>query len=150
MKPEDVKKLISEGKVSAKVVEHKASGKTSEMAANVMNIPLDMIAKTIIFVKEGRFVAVMTLGNLRVNIKLIPDFRGAKLASADELRALLGKEPGEVCPLEIPKEVPFFIDEKVAEKDVVMSSAGTKYAGLRISPKELLRITHARVIKVSY
>ena len=149
MRPDDVKKLIAEGSVNAEVVEHSASGKTSDMAAIAMGIPLAMIAKTIIFTKNKKFAAVMTLGPIRVNNKLIPGFRGARLARPEELKELLDKEPGEVCPLEIPESVPFFLDACVMQKNFVMSSAGSKFAGLKIAPQEILRVTHAQVAKVS-
>ncbi len=137
-------RLMSELGVDGEIVRHEGeSGRTSEGAASALGVPLDRVIKTLIFTAKGRYVAVVTRGDKRVDIRVLREMTGLKkprLASPEEVESLTGFWPGGVPPFAPVGKMPCLIDESVLERDWVVGAAGSEYAGVRFDPRVLVRL----------
>jgi len=151
-KSEEVKQFIRENSIQAEIIEHKQSGLTSEAAAEATGIPIENIIKTLLFIdKKKRPIIVICLGNVRVDLKKVSKISGLKklrFARPDELKELLGTEPGGTPPICLPEEIPKFIDRIVMEKEFVAGSAGTEFTGLKIHPSDTVKFTNAKIVDI--
>ncbi len=136
--------LLSRLGVQGEIIRHEEeSGRTSESAALALGVPLDRVIKTLVFTAKGRYVAVVTRGDRRVNVKALRRLTGLKkprLASPEEVEAVTGFKPGGVPPFAPAGRIPCLVDESVLELDWVVGAAGSEYAGVRFDPKILLAI----------
>jgi prolyl-tRNA editing enzyme YbaK/EbsC (Cys-tRNA(Pro) deacylase) len=142
-----IKSEIASGGLKAELIEHpEIDGAKSEEAAKATGVPVDCVLKALLLVpeKEGAGVPVVAvlLGNSKINFKKLPSHRMAKL---DELQKILGAGIGEVPPVFLP--LPVLIDKKVLEKAIVVGSAGSRFAGVRMVPSEMLK--HNKPVKVA-
>ncbi|MFH0962318.1 MAG: YbaK/EbsC family protein [archaeon] len=128
----------SGGTLRAELVEHpEIDGTKSEAAAKALGIPLGEILKCLLLVPErgGVPIVAILLGPDRLDLK--KKFPNHRLARLEELKGVLGVGPGEVPPVFLP--VPVVIDGKVLKKELVAGSAGTKFAGIKLKPEEILK-----------
>ena len=70
---------------------------------------------------------------------LLEIFSPSALPNGD-MEKYFGRKPGAVDALTIPSAIPLFADKKLFEKELVVGSAGSPYAGLKLNPKEILKI----------
>ena len=83
-------------------------------------------------------------GNHRVRKKL--GARKVSFASADETREMTGMEIGGVTPLNLPPELPVWIDEAVMQCEYVVLGGGNRRSKLKVDPAVLLQQTAAEVV----
>jgi alanyl-tRNA synthetase len=74
--------------------------------------------------------------------------RKLRLASGEEMMEILGREQGEVAPIGLPEAIPVVIDRRVLAQEFVIGSAGSKFAGLKINPSDILKCREAFVEEV--
>jgi len=136
-----VKKLIEIGEIKGKFIDHHGQdGMTSQQAAKVHGVDISQIVKTLLFIgRKGNKAIVIIQGNKRVNTKQIPSLKKPRLANKKELKELLNTEPGGVPPVGLPQNLPIFVDRGVIDKKEVIGSGGSKFTGLKISPKEITK-----------
>jgi prolyl-tRNA editing enzyme YbaK/EbsC (Cys-tRNA(Pro) deacylase) len=145
-----IKDAISSGDLKAELIEHpEIDGAKSEEAAKATGVPVESILKALLLVpekKEGTAVVAILLGDSKIDFKRkIPTH---KMASLDQLKEKLGAGIGEVPPVFLP--VPVLIDKKVMEKEIVVGSAGSRFAGIKLAPSEILRNNRpAKVVELS-
>ena len=136
--------LMRELGVEGEILRHEgASGRTSSGAAEALGVPISRVLKTLIFTSKGKFVAVITRGDRRVNVKALQKVSGLKkprLARPDEVEALTGFSPGGVPPFAPLGRVPCYVDESVLELDWVIGAAGSEYAGVKFDPSVLVKM----------
>jgi prolyl-tRNA editing enzyme YbaK/EbsC (Cys-tRNA(Pro) deacylase) len=93
--------------------------------------------------RDGTVVAVMTPGDVRIDVKMLERLIGVKKLSfmpAGELKDRLGQEPGGVDPLILPEVAEMVVaDSSLLGRGFVIGSAGSRFCGLKVKPKELLR-----------
>jgi Cys-tRNA(Pro)/Cys-tRNA(Cys) deacylase len=121
-------------------------------------LPFDLsrLVKTIAFrTVKGAVVLAALRGSARVDYARLAALAGVsrrELASLspEEVRGLLGVEPGSVSPIPLRPDVLVVVDE------AVLSLAPTVYCGigrpdrtLEIAPADLVRLTGARVANVA-
>ena len=142
---ESTLKLMRELGVEGEILRHeKVSGRTSSGAAEALGVPISRVLKTLIFTSKGKYVAVITRGDKRVDTKALQKVSGLKkprLARPDEVKALTGFSPGGVPPFAPIGKVPCFIDKSVLELDWVVGAAGSEYAGVKFDPSVLLGLS---------
>ncbi|MBI2572392.1 YbaK/EbsC family protein [Candidatus Woesearchaeota archaeon] len=101
------------------------------------------LLKCLCFMSKGRPLAVLASGEVKINCKKVERVSGMKdirMATRDELMTHFGCVPGGAGALTIPDSVALFADTKLFEKKIVVGSAGSPHAGLKIKPTEILKV----------
>lgn len=148
-----IRQFVEKNKINAEVIEHKGhDGSTSDAAARAMGVGFDDIAKTLLFIdKNKKPAAVLCLAPNKVDwrkLERVANMKEPRLANKEEVKEILDAEVGGVPPIALPNNVEKLMDKGVLKKDVVFASAGSKFAGLKISPKDILKVSNYRVVDI--
>lgn len=139
-----VKHIIKENNLDAEIVPHPHQAVTSlQIHLDLYGGISDQVLKCLCLVSKGRPLVVMASGEVKIDmnkLSKVSHMKEIRMARKEELESLFGRIPGAVDPLTIPKDVPIFADKKLFEKEWVVGSSGSPYAGLKIKPKEILKV----------
>jgi Cys-tRNA(Pro) deacylase len=134
------------------VVESSVTSRTAAEAAERVGCDLGQIVKSLIFKgnESGKAILVLTSGANRVDEKLIGSYAGEKIQRADPefVRAVTGFAIGGVPPIGHPNPLDTYIDDDLFEYSVIWAAAGTPNALFKLSPGDLQKMTHGKVVKV--
>jgi len=135
--------------------EHRET-RTIDDAARNLCFPVDRIVKTIAFrTRSGGIVLAALRGTRRVDYPRLAALAGVNRRdlsslSPEEVRALLGVEPGSVSPILPLDGVDLFIDEDViAISPTLYCGFGRPDRTLEIAAADLVRLTAGRVAPFS-
>lgn len=152
-KLEEVREFIEKNTLEAEIIEHKNSGLTSKQAAEATGTDIEQIIKTLLFMdKKHRPVIVICQGNKRVDMDKIMKFvelKKPRLARPEEIKELLGTEPGGTPPICLPEDIPVIVDKGVTKQEFVIGSAGTKFTGLKLKPYDIVKSTGAKIVDIT-
>jgi len=135
-----------------KIILFDESTHTSELAARAVGVEVAQIAKTLMFLADGRPLLVVACGGRKIDTKKLAKILGAKkvrFADAESVFRTTGFEPGGVCPFGLDPSVELCIDRGLYDYDVVYAAAGTANSALPISPERLREIIQARIVDVA-
>jgi prolyl-tRNA editing enzyme YbaK/EbsC (Cys-tRNA(Pro) deacylase) len=139
--------------LALKVVELPASTRTVVEAAQAVGCEIGQIVKSLVFKtnRSERPVLILASGANRVDERKVEVHIGEELLKADAnfVRHHTGFSIGGVPPVGHAEEIATFLDEDLLQYREIWAAAGTPNAVFQISPTELLRITGARVEKIS-
>jgi prolyl-tRNA editing enzyme YbaK/EbsC (Cys-tRNA(Pro) deacylase) len=148
-----VKRALQDLGVQLEVIELPASTRTSQEAAQAVHCQVGQIAKSIVFqaLPSHRPVLVIASGSNRVDEKLIARLAGEEIgkADADFVRSHTGFVIGGVPPIGHAEPLETFIDRDLLQYAEIWAAAGTPHAVFRLTPEDLLRITHGEVVQVT-
>ena len=140
--------LIRSG-LTCQVIEMSDSTRTAQEAADAIGTTVAQIVKSLVFRAKtsGQAVIVLASGVNRVDEKLIRDLVGETIekASADFVREQTGYAIGGVAPLGYLKPLRTFIDEDLLQFTEIWAAAGTPHAVFKLTPAELVALSHAEV-----
>ena len=127
------------------------AARTAQQAADALGIDVGQIAKSIIFRRKSDDVAVLvvTSGDKRVDEKKVDALIGATgRADADFVKAKTGFSICGVSPFAHATPPVTLIDRELFRFDEIWAAAGHPHSVVRMSPKELERLTGAPVADV--
>jgi len=134
------------------VIEHAESTRTAEEAAERVGVTLGQIVKSLIFQGKtsGKPILVLTSGANRVDEKRIKTYAGENIrrADADFVRTVTGYAIGGVPPIAHVQQLETFVDEDLLQYDVIWAAAGTPKAVFELTPDDLQKMTHGKVVRV--
>ena len=119
--------------------------KTIEELSQLLDVPAEKLAKTIMFMADGELVAVVTTGDFEVNDVKVQNFLQAdtlELAEEGRVKALIGASFGSLGPVKLPENVRLLVDERAA--DLVNFAAGANEDG-----KHYLNINWQRDVQLT-
>ena len=125
---------------------------TSELAAQAVGVEVAQIAKTLVFLADGKAVLVVACGGRKIDTRKLGRELGAKkvrFADAETVLRATGFEPGGVCPFGVDESVELCVDKGLYDFDVVYAAAGTPNSALPIAPERLREIIGARIVDVT-
>jgi prolyl-tRNA editing enzyme YbaK/EbsC (Cys-tRNA(Pro) deacylase) len=128
------------------------STRTSAEAAAALGVEVGQIAKSLVFVADGRPVVVVASGRDRVSTAALARELGASRVSradADFVKDKTGYPIGGVSPAGLPPEVEVLVDRGLARYESIWAAAGTPHAVYPTTFEELLRATGGRVVEVA-
>jgi prolyl-tRNA editing enzyme YbaK/EbsC (Cys-tRNA(Pro) deacylase) len=113
----------------------------------VVGTSVGQIVKSLVFLAGGAPVLALVSGANRLDPQRLADLTGLPIgkADADAVRQATGYAIGGVPPIGFPAPLPTFIDRDLLQYDVVWAAAGTPRHVFPIAPRDLVRITGARV-----
>jgi prolyl-tRNA editing enzyme YbaK/EbsC (Cys-tRNA(Pro) deacylase) len=125
---------------------------TAQAAAEAVGCDLEQIVKSLVFVCDSRPVLALLPGTHRADPGKIGDAVGAaetRVATASEVVATTGFEPGGVAPFPSPAGVPVLVDRRVLSNAVVWVGAGSERHMAMVAPLELLRLTRGTTVDIA-
>jgi prolyl-tRNA editing enzyme YbaK/EbsC (Cys-tRNA(Pro) deacylase) len=134
-----------------KVRQFAESTRTAQEAAQAAGASLGQIAKSVVFLADGKPVLVLTSGPNRVDTAKVAQHLGAnqvRRASAEEVRAATGFAIGGVPPFGHTPPLAVFFDRDLLQFETVWAAAGTPNAMFLIEPRRLAEASGAIVADV--
>ena len=147
-----IQDLLHEHHLGIKVIEFKETTRTSQDAANAIGCEVGQIAKTLIF--KGKTThkpyCIIASGKNRVDEKKIVRLIGEEIEKPDADFVLTHTKfaIGGIPPIGFEFEKKPLIDEDLLTYAELWAAAGTPNSVFRITPKDLLDITHGTVVEI--
>jgi len=141
-------RFITEQGIEAEIVYLDGETLTVEAAAAAVGVEPDRIAKSILFMANGKPRLVIANGTTRISYKLLAQHlnmsrKRLKLASADQVLNVSGYSVGVLPPFGHKMVLPTLVEEGVLSQSEIYAGGGVSNALLRVSVAELLRVTGA-------
>jgi prolyl-tRNA editing enzyme YbaK/EbsC (Cys-tRNA(Pro) deacylase) len=125
--------------------------RTAQEAAAAVGASLGQIAKSMVFLADGKPVLVLTSGPNRVDAAKVARQLGAgqvRRASVDEVRAATGFAVGGVPPFGHSQPLPVLFDRDLLQFESIWAAAGTPNAVFPIAPQRLAEASRAVVADI--
>lgn len=138
--------------VHVQILEFSQSTRTAQDAAVAVGTTVAQIVKSLVFLVDSRPVLVLASGANRVDpVRLASAATAAtaRMASAEEVRAITGYSIGGVPPVGHATPLSIYLDQDLMRFEILYAAAGTPTAVFSISPQLLQDITGARVIALA-
>ena len=128
-----------------RITEHKETIDTVEHAAQQIGCSEAEIAKTLSFIVDEKPVIVVMAGDGRVNYsKFKAQFHvKPSMIARDQVEAITGFAPGGVCPFNVPKEIPVWLDVSIKRFEYVHPAGGNSFTLVKLTPSELEEVSGA-------
>jgi len=134
------------------VIEHVASTRTAQEAAERTGCELGQIVKSPIFrgKTSGKPILVLTSGANRVDEKRIAEHAGEHIvrADADFVRAVTCFAIGGVPPLSHAQKMETYLDEGLLQYETIWAAAGTPNPIFELTPADLQKMTGGKAVRV--
>lgn len=143
----NTKKIIEREEIEAEIKKHKIWGKKSEKVSEIFGIALKNVIKSIlVFLDEIPFLIVLQ-GDKLLDLKELEKITGKKvtLARAKDIKKMGFEFGGIPC---VGSNLKMIVDQKVLNEEYVVGSAGSPYAGIKIKPKDLVKLNSAEVFDI--
>jgi len=143
----NTKKIIEREEIGAEIKKHKIWGKKSEKVSEIFGIALKNVIKSIlVFLDEIPFLIVLQ-GDKLLDLKELEKITGKKvtLARAGDIKKMGFEFGGIPC---IGSNLKMIVDQKVLNEEYVVGSAGSPYVGIKIKPKDLVKLNSAEVLDI--
>jgi prolyl-tRNA editing enzyme YbaK/EbsC (Cys-tRNA(Pro) deacylase) len=151
--PEDLLKYLEKADAEAELIPVDVETPTVEAAARAVKSSPDSIVKSLIFMAAGRPILVIAGGKQRVPIELLAGQIGQepdsiRLAKPEEVALETGYDVGAVPPFGHIQQLTAYMDGRLLDVDVVYAGGGAPDHLVKVSPREILRLSAADVIKL--
>ena len=149
--PSDIQAYLEDQAIKGEVLFLELPTPTVEAAALAAGTIPQQIVKSILFMVDDQPVLAVTCGTDRVDRRAIANICGVgrkkvKLASPETVLEVSGYEVGAMPPFAHRQPIKTLLDQRVLEQSVVYAGGGAENALLRLSPKDILQATNARVM----
>lgn len=145
---ERVRRVLAAHGLAEGVLTFAQSTETARAAADAVGCDLGQIAKSIVFVADGRPVLAVVAGDRRGDAGAIGAAVGAgrvMLADPETVLAATGYTVGSVSPFDLPAGLIVLIDESLARFDTVLPAAGTADSVVPVPLSRLVELTGGRL-----
>ena len=127
---------------------------SAEGVAQVVGLPASQVYKTLVVMrKQGKPLLVMIAGDRELDLKRLAKAVGEKklrMATYNEAESLTGLGVGGISALALlNRGFDMYIDRAATKLNRVLVSAGCRGINLRMTVKDLIRVTKAKVIECS-
>ncbi len=137
---------------SFKVIEFTGSTRTAQEAADRVGCLLGQIVKSMIFKgqESNKGILVLTSGANRVDELKVSQYANEIIGRADPefVHSLTGFAIGGVPPVGHTQSLETYVDEDLLIYEHVWAAAGTPNAVFELSPSDLVRITHGKIVRI--
>lgn len=144
---ERVRERLREQGIETQPVEFAESTRTSADAAAAIGTTVAQIAKSLVFMADGKPVLVIASGANRVDTKKLGALLNARItrADADAVRQATGFPIGGVPPVAHATPLRTLIDEDLLTYPSIWAAAGTPNAVFETTPADLVKMTNGQV-----
>jgi len=131
----------------------KATTHHASEAARASGIPLDEIAKTIVFSDDGdRLIVGVVLGAHMVSrhkLETCSGRRKVEVAADAVAEKATGFPTGGIPPVAHRRPLPVYVDEQVTRLEYVWCGGGTRTRLVRLKVADVLRLSRAQVCDIA-
>ena len=154
MTPSEQKFSEALNKMNSKIrlIKFEESTKTSQDAANALNMSIDQIGKSVVFKTEkGKFLLIIASGAEKINENLIEKEINEKIikTTPQEIKEYVGYPIGGIPPFAHDNPMKIFFDKKLLKFDKIFCAGGTPNLVFETTPEEILKITSAKILNVN-
>ncbi|MCA9954606.1 MAG: aminoacyl-tRNA deacylase [Anaerolineales bacterium] len=152
-------RLLEGKKVAYEAINYDSSERDAEKIALQLGVSPEQVFKTLVIAapKDGRSPSKPMLAivpaNRQLDLKKLAKLVGAKklkMATHQEAEAMTGLQVGGISPLAlINKGFAMYLDERAEAQTRIFVSAGERGTQIKLSPKDLRKLTGARVVDLS-
>lgn len=125
---------------------------SAQAAAEATGCVLGQIAKSIVFVADGRPLLAVVAGDRRGDVAAIAAETRAtsvRLADPATVQTATGYTVGSVSPFDLPAGLIVLVDESLARFDTVLPAAGTADSVVAVPLDSLLALSGGRMAAIS-
>jgi Cys-tRNA(Pro)/Cys-tRNA(Cys) deacylase len=150
----NVTRFLDSRKVAYHAYETPAEKLGATETARFLNVPVDVVYKTIVVTREKPKKPLLAVvpGSSNVELKLLAAALGEKkvhLPTEREAEELTGMQAGGISPLAlINKGFQVVIDSSAKEHAEIHISGGQRGLNLRLGVNDLIKLTNARVASI--
>ena len=150
----DLQTFIDDQQIQATILPLIEHTLTVGDAARALAVNTDQIIKSLVFHIEGKPLLVINNGLARVDRRKLAAHLGVgrkkvKFASPDTAFTLTGFVVGSMPPFGHKQKLPTLVDTAVTRLDIIYGGGGDIDAMMRLTSKELLRVSQAEVVPFS-
>ena len=150
----DLQTFIDDHHVQATILPLSEHTLTVGDAARALAVNTDQIIKSLVFHIDGKPLLVINNGLARVDRRKLAAHLGVgrkkvKFASPDSVFALTGFIVGSMPPFGHKLRLRTLVDTAVTQLDIIYGGGGDVDAMMRLTSKELLRVSQAEVVSFS-
>ncbi len=158
-------RLLEQRKIPYAATTYAASGEfhTAEQAAQLMGVPVETVYKTLVVLRDpsassgrapkaGKPLLVLIPAHREVDLKLLAQSLGQpkqklRMATQKEAEALTGLQVGGISPLALlNRGFEICIDAAARAQNQIHISAGQRGIDLQLAVKDLIDLTHAKIV----
>lgn len=139
-----IKRSLDDNQIKYKVFEHEPVF-TSEQAAKVRNTDIKQGAKALIMIGDKKPLVIVISAAYKINtskFKHLFKIRDLRMAAPEEVKQITGVEIGAVPPFGNIFTIPTYVDETLAENNIIAFNAG-----LHTKSIEMLYADYKKVVK---
>ncbi|HVN54136.1 MAG TPA: aminoacyl-tRNA deacylase [Anaerolineaceae bacterium] len=151
----NITRMLHAKKVAFTAFETPAEKLGAEETARILNVPVEIVFKTIVVTRErpGKPVLALVPGNQEVDLKAVARTAGEKkvsLATEKEAERLTGLKAGGISPLAlINKGFQVFLDQSAQTYPEIHVSGGQRGLNIRLPVQDLVQLTNARIANLT-
>lgn len=151
----NVTRFLDQRKIKYAVFELLAEKLGAETTAEILQVPLEVVYKTIVVKREGRGKPILAIvpGTREVDLKALARAVGEKkvyLTTQNEAESLTKLQAGGISPLAlINRGFQTVIDQSIHKHDEIFISGGQRGLNLRLAPADLVWLISARIANIS-
>ena len=150
----NVTRLLEQRKIPYQVFELPKEKLGAEKTAELLNVPLEIVFKTIVVarIERGKPILALVPGSADVDLKALAKALGEKKVKPTKQRqaeSLTGLQAGGISPLAlINRGFQVVIDNTAQDFEEIHVSGGQRGLNLRLPVSELAKLTHARFARI--
>ena len=150
----DLQTFIDDQQIQATILPLSEHTLTVGDAARALAVNTDQIIKSLVFHIDGKPLLVINNGLARVDRRKLAAHLGVgrkrvKFASPDTVFTLTGFVVGSMPPFGHKLRLRTLVDTAVTQLDIIYGGGGDVDAMMRLTSKELLRVSQAEVVPFS-
>jgi Cys-tRNA(Pro) deacylase len=151
---QDLQRFINQHKIAATILPMDEDTPTVPDAARALGVAEEQIIKSLVFLVDGQPTLVIANGTRHVDNRLVAGHYGvgrkrAKLARSEQALEITGYVVGAMPPFGHQTRLRTIVDPDVVAQVEIFGGGGQINAMLRLTSRDLLRITAAEIVPVS-
>lgn len=149
--PESVERVaafLRAAGAEARLEEYPEATATAEAAADAVGCTLGQIVKSLVASCDGVLHLVLVPGDRRLDtgrVAAVTGVQRVKIATAEQVVAATGFEPGGVAPFPPGEIESVVVDRSLLRHSIVWVGGGSARHMVALAPLELVRLTRGRV-----
>lgn len=150
----NVTRFLDAKRIDYQAIDLPAEKLSAVEVAEILNVPGEIVYKTIVVLREGKGKPILALvpGTKEVDPKAIAKVvkeKKLRIASQREAESITGLLVGGISPLAlVNRGFQVVVDVSVLDCEEIYISGGQRGLNIRLTPKNLIDLVHARLAAI--